>query len=1696
MTTFLKFVSKFVLIVVSSQILQAQLLPPQALNYERTGRSSVELTWLAPNSGQSYPSYNLTDWIPKSYFYTKTGSPRSQDCAISDGTFIYTSSVNFEEGELMKFDLNGNYIETFIIPGVPHIYKMAYDGVFFYAVQYEKPGIYQLNMDEKKLVSIIPTPINIYHICYIPTLDNGNGGFEVGNPAQGYYLRKDGTYLSYGPSYSNYVGCSATAWYDGKLYAFCQIAGSYKGIVEFNVETAQPTGNILDLGNLIGQAGIATDQLADDLNFYEYPDGTMNALMTLYYSNTSETGTIISIFETGKRPLPPGLQGYNVYKENVKQNSNLLNASVYTYPSSGLNEETDYDYHLTAVYDGEESPAGQALTVRLPATNHLPLREDFSSGNYQNPNFWEISPTPTSTVWKVIQTQASLGEYLPSLSYTYAYYTDYNQTFVSKPLRSVGSIIKLRYDIACISRGLTNEKLHVEVLVNDIWHTISTESSADISSWQTKEYDITSLVQAKDFQLRFRVSGISGTTSYYWYLDNIRIWEPEYLLFGGIIETIDLPVAEATIQLTKSDDPGLVYETVSDEEGNFLFTSIEKGTYRMNVFQNGKELYANPDYPIEVENTNVSLVLPAARLQIDATPIQVLMGKGKTKTVRLPLSNTGNARLEWDTEIRYETLGNGNEIGESNIQGPPYWESEHIFDLDIPRETSLVFHKNYFYTVGEIFYASPAFVLKEYTTEGEMIHADTITTPECIIAGLVSDGEILYLITYPEDRGDFSPSLPGKLIPIDRENHRADESNAIVTDIEEISAMSCAAYDPVNDGFYIGSNHALHRIDRTGKVQKTYDGIIYSFTNKIVLDTFSEGGPYMWLFCRKTLPGYGGTNDQASILQFSLKEETMTNVFHSVMDVPDYDTSLYAAPAGFFGTTALVPGYFVLGGAISFANNVMNEKVSVFTYKMFPYENWLSLQTSTGEVTPGSFGELSFDLNTQSLEDGEERQASLILKANSQDPAVEIPVKLIVNDASEANCYAPENPQAALTSTFDVQLTWSLPEGTPQIKGYQVFGNGRLLQEKLITGESFVDTIPGMGMQTYTVKAFYESGCESYESDPVEIFVNDPEIVLPVKLTTSVVNKKHVLLKWDAPRYGTGLFDDFEAYPAFTIHDIGDWKLVDGDKSWTYYDNSISYLNAGEPMAFMVFNPSASSPASPTIMPCDDKKQFLACFSANVDKLANNDWLISPELDFNRPFSFSFMGKTHSLQYGFEKINIAYSLTGNNPEDFIFVNGDTPVDITDIWWKYEYSIPAEAKYVAINCVTLNGFILFIDNIYIGYPEYYSGLQGYNVYKNGQKLNPVLLPANLYVDSDLENGSYTYEIEALFANGTSSKAVAVVDINYSYEAGPPRDLEAVRQDNTIQLSWLPPLNYQTEDLQYDSGITVNSVGADDGQLVGVRWNASDLEAYLGYSITGVKFHISEPVLYVIPFLYKNGNLVRGGMEMTAEVGEYTIFRFDTPLIIKPAEEYIAGYYYLPAAIGYYPISHDAGPSVAGKSDLISSDGSTWYSAYQLWGEEFNVNWNIAMLVEWNEEGDFQGYNLYRNNTKVNNNLLIEPVYTDEDDKTRKDYFVSAVYKTNGEKNSNHVIVEELGINSLNNSLVTVYPNPAKDKLFVKGDYDTLELLSLDGKKIRKIPFKGETVNEIDIQNILPGVYLLGVKKDSIMEYYKVIVKGNE
>ena len=137
----------------------------------------------------------------------------------------------------------------------------------------------------------------------------------------------------------------------------------------------------------------------------------------------------------------------------------------------------------------------------------------------------------------------------------------------------------------------------------------------------------------------------------------------------------------------------------------------------------------------------------------------------------------------------------------------------------------------------------------------------------------------------------------------------------------------------------------------------------------------------------------------------------------------------------------------------------------------------------------------------------------------------------------------------------------------------------------------------------------------------------------PYALTCTDVAGKKVYLSWLSPEPVNGYYDDFEAHEDFTINSPGNigWSYVDGDNQYNYTWAACNFPNMGQKMAFIVMNPSSTSPATdenPNFKPYSGKK-MLVDFCA--DNGQNNDYIISPQLKFDEDFTISFQARSYNV---------------------------------------------------------------------------------------------------------------------------------------------------------------------------------------------------------------------------------------------------------------------------------------------------------------------------------------------------------------------------------------------------------------------------------------------------------------------------------
>jgi hypothetical protein len=303
--------------------------------------------------------------------------------------------------------------------------------------------------------------------------------------------------------------------------------------------------------------------------------------------------------------------------------------------------------------------------------------------------------------------------------------------------------------------------------------------------------------------------------------------------------------------------------------------------------------------------------------------------------------------------------------------------------------------------------------------------------------------------------------------------------------------------------------------------------------------------------------------------------------------------------------------------------------------------------------------------------------------------------------------------------------------------------------------------------------------------------------------------------------------DYFDTYTDFVLT-FAPWAQYDGDGSGTYIIQNVSFTNEGYTGSYIIFNPANTNPALTNInyAPYSGGK-YAACFAA--DTPPNNDWLISPALNFGESPRVSFFARSVTDSYGLERFKVLYSTTGNAHTDFtnyLAGSATTYVEAPTEWTLYEYELPAACEntiaYIAIQCVSDDAFILMVDDFVAG--DYYSvqtpvelssftasftvdnyvsltwvtqsetGVLGFYILRNTQDnlANAAVISPLVPATNTSQQQVYTYTDKELYEDGTYYYWLQNSDMDGSINYHGP-----VSIDYTVQGSSTPQIPLVTE-----------------------------------------------------------------------------------------------------------------------------------------------------------------------------------------------------------------------------------------------------------------------------------------------------------
>lgn len=532
----------------------------------------------------------------------------------------------------------------------------------------------------------------------------------------------------------------------------------------------------------------------------------------------------------------------------------------------------------------------------------------------------------------------------------------------------------------------------------------------------------------------------------------------------------------------------------------------------------------------------------------------------------------------------------------------------------------------------------------------------------------------------------------------------------------------------------------------------------------------------------------------------------------------------------------------------------------------------------------------------------------------------------------------------------------------------------------------------------------------------------------PSELTAAIANEENgeIALNWETNimvpyKLGDNIFEDVELHPSFALDSPGEygWSYIDGDGGTPFkitYDGE-DYPNFNIPSSFIVYNPSKTNPAiTSDLFATKSGKQYFAC---PKNSIANNDWLISPELKYPSEFKFSFWAKSLHPNYG-ERIRVAYSTTGKTEVDFTnVVTAGSYVTVPNAWTKYEFTIPVDAKYVAINCVSNVAFMLLVDDIFIGIGDAPESMHvTESTFTSGEfklradepKTNRINKAAN-YSQAELQTMLNEMKAKAEkvteITEGESGKTLKVNMKPASEEVKASgklmRESEALgiepkaSVDNVLEAE----SEFPVTKLRYDDGTNYDAIYFDvDEDLeieTAIRFTPSDLLNYQGAKMKAIDVFVKNVPADGITLNIRQGEEIIHSQKATAlAANKWTRISLTKEITVEASKDMYVGYKFTQkdkmAVAGV-----DIGPGLATKSDLISLEGDPFVS---LTVAGISTNWNIALLVENKKDAVDMSYNIYRDGKVIA--TTTDATYMDTIMTDKACYEVTALY--NGELES--------------------------------------------------------------------------------------------
>lgn len=695
--------------------------------------------------------------------------------------------------------------------------------------------------------------------------------------------------------------------------------------------------------------------------------------------------------------------------------------------------------------------------------------------------------------------------------------------------------------------------------------------------------------------------------------------------------------------------------------------------------------------------------------------------------------------------------------------------------------------------------------------------------------------------------------------------------------------------------------------------------------------------------------------------------------------------------------------------------------------------------------------------------------------------------------------------------------------------GYKVYRNGTALNSSPLTNTFYDDNGLAAGTYNYTVTAMYDEG-ESDPAGPVQAVIGGSPFDPPTDLQASV-SGNIVTLTWESP----GLPGEWIFYHDGTFETS--FTSTDGGAGIAQLFTLSAYPVTLNEIRFFTTNYNSWQPMTIYILSGDGNTVLDGPYQTNG---VNNNWI-------NIVTSVTIAQSTFMIA--------TYNDIPNGPyvgcddsffnETLYFGNHTNGFTELSQLGDYEYIGSHEAKvmYSDKDGIMVTEWISPVnqseagnipdvhretESLFAAYPEDMLGLLGFNIYRDGTKLNSSPWLTTTYSDAGLAAGTYDYTVTAVYDEGESSAAGPVQATVSGSGLEAPTNLNGSNTDDQISLWWIGPGGSQ-EELIYDNN------------------EATSAYKYPGYTLST---HMSPSGPCKVLTLKYLTSIEAGNNTFYARVFNWTGTQPGNTLLYENDVTAIEGWLEINVIMENLNVTGDfvVGFGSINEQTFLAFDGNlnngrSWdredaTSSWTAWNEAYLIravvqygDGSIAELsgsnvlnnlpkIETNglslisHQKDFVGevvepidnqilkllgllgYNLYRNGTQINSNLILTTNTIDIlQTWGNYDYSVTAVYDEGESAYSNTVSFSYyFGVDELEIIDVKIYPNPVHDKLFIHSDHEIkkVKLHTMDGQTI----FTEEICQfeyQLDVSNLNAGLYIISIETGKGKAASKILVK---